>query len=90
MSLRIYTNTQSMLVQKNMTKSTNALNTAIERMTTGFKINHASDNAANYSISTDMSSKLSSYGVAQENVNMGIDMVSTASSSLETISDLTS
>ena len=89
MSLRIYTNLQSQMVQKNLTKSTNALNTAIERMTTGFKINHASDNAANYSITTDMSSKISSYKVAEENTAMGIDMVQTMSDNLDLISDLT-
>ena len=82
MSLRIYTNTQSMLVQKNMEKSTNALNAAIERMTTGFKINHASDNAANYSIASDISSKLSSYNIAQDNVAAGLDLLTTASDTI--------
>ncbi|MBR1775687.1 hypothetical protein IJ750_07775, partial [bacterium] len=43
----INTNLQSLIVQKNLTKSTNALDKAIERLTTGYKINHASDNAAN-------------------------------------------
>ena len=68
----INTNLSSLLVQSNLANSTNALNTAIERMTTGFKINHAKDNAANYSISTNLSSQLSSYGVAQDNVSMGV------------------
>ena len=48
--LTINTNLSSLLVQSNLKTSTNGLNTAIERMTTGFKINHAKDNAANYSI----------------------------------------
>ena len=84
----INTNLSSLIVQNNLTKSTNALNTAIERMTTGFKLNNASDNAANYSISTDMSSKISSLNIAEENASMGLDMVMTASSTLETMSDL--
>ena len=86
----INTNLGSLIVQSNLNKSTNALNTAIERMTTGFKINHAKDNAANYSISTSMSTKISAYQVAEDNAAMGLDMVLTASNSLSLMSDLTS
>jgi len=74
----INTNLSSLIVQQNLTKSTNGLNQAIERLTTGCKINHASDNAAGYSISQDMSSKLSSYHVAADNVAAGLDLVRTA------------
>ena len=83
----INTNLSSLLVQKNLTKSTNALNTAIERMTTGFKINHASDNAANYSISSSYDSKLSAYRVAQDNAAMGADMLTYAD---DVLSNMTS
>ena len=50
----------------------------MERLTSGFKINSAKDNAANYSISSKMTARLSSYGIASDNVAMGIDLVSTA------------
>ena len=83
----INTNLGSLIVQSNLKKSTNALNTAIERMTTGFKINHAKDNAANYSISTSMSSKISAYQVAEDNALIGLDILNTASSSIELISN---
>ena len=83
----INTNLSSILAQQNLTKSTNKLNQAIERMTTGFKINHASDNAANYSIATNMTSQLNSYEVAQDNVAAGMDLVSTATDNLSLISD---
>ena len=85
--ITLNTNLGSMIVQSNLTASTNALNAAIERMTTGFKINHAKDNAANYSISTNLASKLSSYNVAQDNIAMGLDMLTTAEDSLSLISD---
>ena len=81
----INTNLSSLIVQRNLTNSTNCINQTIEHMTTGFKINHARDNAANYSISENMTSQLSSYHIAQENVSMGLDMVSTA---MDTISEL--
>ena len=86
--LSINTNLSSLMVQSNLNKSTNALNQAIERMTTGFKINNASDNAANYSITTDMSSKISSYQVAEENTSMAIDLVQTVSSNLDLLYSL--
>ena len=84
--MKINTNLSCLIVQSNLKTSTNGLNIAIERMTTGFKINHAKDNAANYSINTKLSSQLSSYEVAQDNVSMGLDMVMTAMDSLELIS----
>ena len=88
--ISINTNLGSLIVQSNLNASTNALNTAIERMTTGFKINGAKDNAANYSIFTSMSTKISAYQVAEDNAAMGLDMVLTASNSLSLMSDLTS
>ena len=88
--LTINTNLSSLIVQSNLKISTNGLNDAIERMTTGFKLNHAKDNAANYSISTSLTTKLGAYTIAEENAMMGLDMVQTASSSLTQMSDLAS
>ena len=85
--LNINTNMPSLIAQRSLNNSTKLLNQAIERMTTGFKINHASDNAANYSISTNMGVRLSSYAVAEDNVAMGLDLLSTAGGSLDLISD---
>ena len=74
----ISTNLSSILVQSALTNSTNGLNKALERMSTGYKINHASDNAANYSISTNLDTKISAYDVAASNVAMGMDLVTVA------------
>ena len=84
--MKINTNLSSLIVQSGLKASTNGLNTAIERMTTGFKINHAKDNAANYSINTKLSSKLSSYYAAQDNASMGLDMMTSAMENLDLIS----
>ena len=46
MALTINTNISSLVAQRNLAKATTGLNQAIERMTTGYKINHAKDNAA--------------------------------------------
>ena len=77
MALTINTNLSSMIVQNNLTKSTTALNQAIERMTTGFKINHAADNAAGYSIARTWEAQLGSLDVAADNAATGADMLST-------------
>ena len=80
--LSINTNLSSLIAQRSIKQSTNKLNQAIERMTTGAKINHAKDNAANYNIATNMKTKIGSYNVAADNVAMGMDLVTTASDTI--------
>ena len=85
--LSINTNLSSLITQRSMKQSTNLLNQAIERMTTGAKINHAKDNAANYSICTNLDTKIGSLEVAEDNTSMGIDIITTASDNLSLIQD---
>ena len=77
MALTINTNLSSMIVQSNLAKATTSLNKAIERMTTGYKINHAADNAAGYSIARNWEAQLGSLDVAADNAATGADMLST-------------
>ena len=83
--VNINTNLSSLIVQNNLNSSTNSLNKAIERLSTGFKINHAADNAAGYSIVRNMTGQISSYEVAEENAGMGLDLLQTASDNLDLI-----
>ena len=85
--LTINTNLSSLITQNSLKSSTDKLNQAIEKMTTGFKINHASDNAANYSISTNLTTQLSAYDTAADNVAMGMDLVNYASDILSQMQD---
>ena len=85
--LSINTNLSSFIAQNSMRTSTNKLNQAIERMTTGTKLNHAKDNAANYSINTNMTTKIGAYDVAADNTAMGLDMVATASDTISQMQD---
>lgn len=85
--LSINTNLSSLIAQNSLKSSTLKLNTAVERMTTGYKINHAKDNAANYSIVTNMSTKLGAYQVAEDNVSMGLDFLASAADTLDLIGD---
>ena len=96
MTLTINTNLSSLIVQKNLSSATTSLNSAIERMSTGYKINHAKDDAAGYSIATNWKTKLSSLDIASENASMGADLLKTAeenysliTSHLQRVRDLT-
>jgi len=86
MALTINTNLSSLIVQRNLEVATAALNKSIERMTTGYKINSAADDAAGYAVATKMSTKLSSIDVCQDNVAMGSSLLSTLSSNYDLIS----
>lgn len=96
MALTINTNISSLIAQRNLNSATNALNTSIERMTTGYKINRSADNAAGYSIANMWVTQLSSIDVASDNAATGADMLTTTedtysllSSHLQRIRDLT-
>ena len=86
MPVVIKTNIPSLIVQKNLTSATNALQVSMERMTTGYRINHASDNAANYSISNHWVNMLSSLDVVTDNALMGKDLLATAEDNYSLIS----
>ena len=83
--LSINTNLSSLIAQRSMKSATSLLNQAVERMSTGYKVNHAKDNAAAYSIITNMDTKINAYQVAEDNVAMGMDMATTISENLELI-----
>ena len=83
MTLTINTNMASLTVQHNMDKATKSLNQSIERMTTGYKINSAKDDAAGYSVMTKMDTNLRSTSVCQNNVAMGSSLLSTLESNYD-------
>ena len=96
MAITINTNISSLIVQRNLQSATLSLNDAIERMTTGYKINRASDNAAGYSIANQWRIQLSSLDVAADNATTGSDLLTTAeetysllSSHIQRVRDLT-
>ena len=78
MALTINTNLSSLIAQRSLLESTNALNTSIERMTTGYKINHSKDSAAGYAIANLWETQLTSLDIAADNAAMGMDMLTTA------------
>ncbi len=78
MTLTINTNLASIVAERNLNNATKSLNTSLERLSTGYKINKACDNAAGYSISDRWNTYISSLDVATDNASTGIDLLTTA------------
>ena len=78
MALTINTNLSAIIAQRNLNNATGVLNSSIERMSTGYKINHAGDNAAGYSIANMWLTQLGSLDVAADNAATGADLLTTA------------
>ena len=76
------------ILQRTLSENIQGLSLAIERMTSGYKVNHAKDNAAGYSIITDLNTKISSMLQVQQNTEDGIAMLQTAEGGLEEIQGL--
>ncbi|WP_417791058.1 flagellin [Stutzerimonas xanthomarina] len=83
MALTVNTNIASLNTQRNLTKSSNALATSMERLSTGSRINSAKDDAAGLQISNRMSNQISGLSVAVRNANDGISMAQTAEGALQ-------
>lgn len=88
MSITVNTNLSSLIAQRSLYKATNKMNTALERLSTGLKINSSKDDAAGSAISTKLGYKISSYDVAKDNAQMGQSMLETANGSLSQINSM--
>ena len=83
----INTNTLSMVTQQNLSKSQNDLNTSMERLSSGMRINSAKDDAAGQAIANRMDSQITGLGQAQRNANDGISIAQTAEGGLNQVND---
>jgi flagellin len=87
MALVINTNISSLISQSQLTKSSNAVNTSIERLSSGLRINSAADDAAGYAISQRMSSVINGLSTAIRNTNDGISYSQTVTGALGSMSN---
>ena len=85
MAITVNTNMQALRIQQNLTTATKKMNQAMERMSSGSKINCAGDDAAGYAVSTTLSKTISSSEVASDNVAIGTDLLSTTEGTLDVI-----
>lgn len=83
----INTNMSSLVSQKNLSHSRNALGTAMERLSSGMRINSAKDDAAGQAIANRMNSQIKGMAQAQRNANDGISMIQTTEGALNQINN---
>ncbi len=83
----INTNTLSLVTQNNLSKSQSSLGTAIERLSSGLRINSAKDDAAGQAIANRFTSNINGLTVAARNANDGISLAQTAEGALSEINN---
>ena len=84
----INTNINALAAQGSLSNVTKKQQTAMERLSTGLRINSAKDDAAGLSITNRMTSQIRGYAVAIRNSNDGISMTQTAEGALGQIGDM--
>ncbi len=87
MSIVVNTNVSSLNVQRNLMSATQGVSKSIERMSTGFRINRAADDAAGLTISEGLKSQARGSDVAMSNAQNGINLLQTAEGDLAVIQD---
>ncbi len=88
MPLYINTNVASLEAQRNLNASQSQLQKSFQRLSSGFRINTAADDAAGLGISEGMRAKIRSFAVAERNTNNAISMTNTAEGGLNQISGI--
>ena len=85
MSLYVNTNVSSLNAQRQLFNTSDSLNTAFERLSSGFRINSAADDAAGLQISDRMTSQVMGLNQAVRNANDGISLAQTAEGALQEV-----
>ena len=88
MAISVNTNVASLNAQRNLTKSSNDLQTSMERLSSGMRINSAKDDAAGLQISNRLTSQINGLAVAQRNANDGISIAQTAEGAMSASTDI--
>lgn len=85
MGLVINTNQSSLMIQRNLAKATAEMSTYMERLSTGLRINNATDDAAGLALSEKLKTQINSSDIAKNNVQTGINLVQVGESDLGTV-----
>jgi flagellin len=88
MSLSILTNTSAMQTQISLNNSSMAVSTAMQRLSSGLRINSAADDAAGYAIAQGLTSQVNGLQQASQNVSDATSMVQTADSALNNVQSM--
>ncbi|MEN9826698.1 MAG: hypothetical protein RI953_2443 [Pseudomonadota bacterium] len=88
MGLRIQTNVQSLNSQRNLVASTEANNSSMEKLASGYRINKAADDAAGLAISEKLKADIRGLNMAKRNANDGVSLVQTAEGGLSEVGNI--
>lgn len=88
MGLRINTNTASLNAQRNLMGSKLGLDKSLERLSSGYRINRAGDDAAGLAISENLKAQIRGLKQASRNAQDGVSLVQVAEGSLNEISSI--
>ena len=86
--MRIQNNIMAMNAYRNYTNNTSALSKNLEKLSSGYKINRAGDDAAGLAISEKMRAQITGLEGAQSNAKDGISLVQTAEGALTEVHDM--
>ena len=86
--MRIQHNIAAMSSYRNYTNNVSAVNKNLEKLSSGYKINRAGDDAAGLAISEKMRAQISGLEAAQKNAKDGISLVKTAEGALQEVHDM--
>ena len=84
----INTNMKSLITQNNLTVNNRALSSAMEKLSTGKRINTAGDDAAGLAISNKMTAQIRGLNQSVRNANDGISMIQTAEGALTEVTNM--
>ena len=87
MAIIVNTNMSALKTQANLNSATNTLNTSLNRMSTGLKINSAADDAAGMFVASNLNTQNRGSKIAQSNVATGINVLQTAEGDFGVIED---
>jgi len=85
MGIVVNTNTESLFAQRALRTNTNMVQKSIERLSTGYRINRAGDDAAGLSITQKMTMLIRGMDQAKRNIGDGVAMISTIDGALGTV-----
>src|SRR3954452_14310744 len=85
MSLRIQTNVEALNAHRNLVGVNDQVSKSMERLSSGYRINRASDDAAGLAISEKMRAQIRGLGQDQRNIQDGVSLVQTAEGALSTV-----
>ncbi|MBD5170179.1 MAG: flagellin [Oscillibacter sp.] len=86
--MRIQHNIAAMSSYRNYTNNVAAVNKNLEKLSSGYKINRAGDDAAGLAISEKMRAQISGLEAAQKNAKDGVSLVKTAEGALQEVHDM--